>query len=174
MDGHEWPYLVKGNTMPLEPGMTFSDEPGIYVVGELTVGGRQPFRYFLSEPEFVIPFDVIAHIGIIFLLFLVGIETSVDEMRQVGPNSSRVAIIGVLLSITIILLPFGRQCFKLANFALWPFGRVMVEISGKGGCLNTVGNIIWVVLAGIWLAIAHVFWALLLAISGFEARALLK
>ncbi len=34
MDGHEWPYLVKGNTMLLEPGMTFSDEPGIYIPGE--------------------------------------------------------------------------------------------------------------------------------------------
>ena len=37
MDGHEWPYLVKGNTMPLEHGMTFSDEPGIYIPGEFGV-----------------------------------------------------------------------------------------------------------------------------------------
>jgi len=37
MDGHEWPYLVKGNTMPLEPGMTFSDEPGIYIPGEFGI-----------------------------------------------------------------------------------------------------------------------------------------
>ncbi|MFC1791812.1 M24 family metallopeptidase, partial [Gemmatimonadota bacterium] len=37
MDGHEWPYLVRGNTMPLEPGMTFSDEPGIYIPGEFGV-----------------------------------------------------------------------------------------------------------------------------------------
>jgi Xaa-Pro dipeptidase len=34
MDGHEWPYLVKGNTLSLQPGMTFSDEPGIYLPGE--------------------------------------------------------------------------------------------------------------------------------------------
>src|SRR5205823_8184265 len=34
MDGHEWPYLVRGNTLPLGPNMTFSDEPGIYVRGE--------------------------------------------------------------------------------------------------------------------------------------------
>ncbi len=34
MDGHEWPYLVKGNTLKLQPGMTFSDEPGIYIPGE--------------------------------------------------------------------------------------------------------------------------------------------
>lgn len=37
MDGHEWPYLVKGNTKILEPGMTFSDEPGIYIKGEFGV-----------------------------------------------------------------------------------------------------------------------------------------
>jgi Xaa-Pro dipeptidase len=37
MDGHEWPYLVKGNTLKLEPGMTFSDEPGIYIPGEFGV-----------------------------------------------------------------------------------------------------------------------------------------
>ena len=37
MDGHEWPYLVKGNTLTLAPGMTFSDEPGIYIRGEFGV-----------------------------------------------------------------------------------------------------------------------------------------
>jgi Xaa-Pro dipeptidase len=37
MDGHEWPYLVKGNTQKLEPGMTFSDEPGIYIPGEFGI-----------------------------------------------------------------------------------------------------------------------------------------
>ena len=37
MDGHEWPYLVRGNTTPLTPGMCFSDEPGIYITGEFGV-----------------------------------------------------------------------------------------------------------------------------------------
>jgi Xaa-Pro dipeptidase len=37
MDGHEWPYLVRGNTTPLRPGMCFSDEPGIYITGEFGV-----------------------------------------------------------------------------------------------------------------------------------------
>src|SRR5271155_4644337 len=37
MDGHEWPYLVRGNTTPLAPGMCFSDEPGIYITGEFGV-----------------------------------------------------------------------------------------------------------------------------------------
>jgi Xaa-Pro dipeptidase len=37
MDGHEWPYLVRGNTLPLKPGMVFSDEPGIYIPGEFGI-----------------------------------------------------------------------------------------------------------------------------------------
>ena len=37
MDGHEWPYLVRGNTLPLAAGMTFSDEPGVYIKGEFGV-----------------------------------------------------------------------------------------------------------------------------------------
>jgi len=37
MDGHEWPYLVRGNTLPLAPGMTFSNEPGVYIRGEFGV-----------------------------------------------------------------------------------------------------------------------------------------
>jgi Xaa-Pro dipeptidase len=37
LDGHEWPYLVRGNTLPLAPGMVFSDEPGIYIPGEFGI-----------------------------------------------------------------------------------------------------------------------------------------
>ena len=77
------------------------------------------------------------------------------------PMAFAYAVAGVVMFVLIITIPFGIQAFKLAGFALWPFGRVMVEIPGKGGCLNTVGNVIWIVLAGIWLAIAHLFWALL-------------
>jgi Xaa-Pro dipeptidase len=54
MDGHEYPYLVRGNKLPLQAGMTFSDEPGIYIVGEfgvrtedvmaITEGGARLFR----------------------------------------------------------------------------------------------------------------------------------
>jgi Xaa-Pro dipeptidase len=61
MDGHEWPYLVKGNTLKLEPGMTFSDEPGIYIPGEfgcrleddmvITEGGAELFTPQSSSLE---------------------------------------------------------------------------------------------------------------------------
>lgn len=65
------------------------------------------------------------------------------------------AFAGVVLSITIIGIPFGRQCFKFANFALWPFGRTVVP-SPSAFTGSSIGNIIWVVLFGIWLAIGYV------------------
>jgi Xaa-Pro aminopeptidase len=64
MDGHEWPYLVRGNTLPLKPGMTFSDEPGIYIPGEfgvrleddmvITEGGAELFTP--TSPSLEAPF----------------------------------------------------------------------------------------------------------------------
>ena len=75
------------------------------------------------------------------------------------------AVAGLVMFILIITIPFGVQAFKLAAFSLWPFGSVMVEQPGSGGCLTTVGNVIWVILAGIWLALAHLVSALLLAIT---------
>jgi uncharacterized membrane protein YccF (DUF307 family) len=63
------------------------------------------------------------------------------------------ALIGVLLSITIVLLPFGRQCFKLANFALWPFGRTVVP-SPTAVAGGLIGNILWFI-PGLFLAIGY-------------------
>jgi uncharacterized membrane protein YccF (DUF307 family) len=75
-------------------------------------------------------------------------------------------IAGLFMFILIVTIPFGVQAFKMAGFALWPFGRVMVDIPERsGGCLNTVGNILWLLLAGIWLAIGHLISALILAIT---------
>ena len=47
MDGHEWPYLVKGNKTPIQTGMTFSDEPGIYLRGEF--GVRHEDDMYITE-----------------------------------------------------------------------------------------------------------------------------
>ncbi|MGB9357154.1 MAG: YccF domain-containing protein [Acidimicrobiia bacterium] len=81
------------------------------------------------------------------------------------PMAIAYAVAGLVMFALIITIPLGIQAFKLAGFALWPFGRVMVEIPGKGGCLNTIGNVIWIVLAGFWLAIGHLLSAFLLAIT---------
>jgi uncharacterized membrane protein YccF (DUF307 family) len=72
---------------------------------------------------------------------------------------------GFVLCLTIIGIPFGLQCFKLAAFVLWPFGRMAVGTQGSTGCLNLVLNILWLVFAGIWIAITHIVFGLILFIT---------
>jgi uncharacterized membrane protein YccF (DUF307 family) len=71
----------------------------------------------------------------------------------------------ILLCITIIGIPFGIQCFKLAGLAAAPFGREIREKEPPGGALAVVMNIIWIILPGLELAILHLFLALAFAIT---------
>ena len=74
------------------------------------------------------------------------------------------AIYGLILCITIIGIQFGIQMFKMAGLALCPFGRD-VEIMAKGGCINTIFNIIWIV-TGWWeIALFHLVLGLMCAIT---------
>ena len=59
MDGHEWPYLVRGNTLPLAPNMTFSDEPGIYIRGEFGVRLEDDMHITENGAELFTPQSVI-------------------------------------------------------------------------------------------------------------------
>ena len=68
----------------------------------------------------------------------------------------------VLMAITIIGLPWTRAAFNIANYALMPFGRVVVPreaVTGREdlgtGPLGTAGNVIWLILVGWWLALGH-------------------
>jgi uncharacterized membrane protein YccF (DUF307 family) len=72
---------------------------------------------------------------------------------------------GIILCITIIGIPFGIQCFKLAGLALWPFGREIREKEPPSGALAVIMNIIWIILPGLELAIFHLVVALVLAIT---------
>lgn len=64
--------------------------------------------------------------------------------------------------VLIITIPFGFAALRIASFALWPFGRTIVEKPGAGtGAL--IGNVIWVVLFGLWLAIGHLVSAVAMA-----------
>jgi uncharacterized membrane protein YccF (DUF307 family) len=72
---------------------------------------------------------------------------------------------GAILCITIIGIPFGIQSFKLAGFALWPFGRVVVARPGRSESLSCVGNVLWFVLSGFWLALEHAVLGLLLCLT---------
>lgn len=74
------------------------------------------------------------------------------------------AIAGIVMFILIITIPFGVQAFKLAAYSLWPFGRTVVKRADAGG-VSVVGNVLWLLLAGWWLAISHLIAALLLAIT---------
>ena len=71
---------------------------------------------------------------------------------------------GLLLLLPIVTIPFAVQALKLVPFVLWPFGRVLVVVE-QDKKPSSVGNVLWLLLAGIWLAIGHVVAALLLAIT---------
>lgn len=64
-------------------------------------------------------------------------------------------VAGLLLCLPIITIPFALASFRIATYALWPFGRTIVakESAGAG---SFIGNVIWFVLAGWWLALAHI------------------
>ncbi|MBC7919919.1 MAG: YccF domain-containing protein [Ferruginibacter sp.] len=72
---------------------------------------------------------------------------------------------GVLLCLTIIGIPFGLQCFKLAFVALLPFGKEIVDRESTSGCLSLVMNVLWILFGGIWIALTHLVFAVLCAIT---------
>lgn len=74
-------------------------------------------------------------------------------------------IASILLIITIIGIPFGLQTLKMASLALWPFGRDAVSTHNSTGCLSTLMNILWLLCGGIWIALTHLFFGILLAIT---------
>ena len=74
------------------------------------------------------------------------------------------ALAGVVMCILIITIPFGIQAFKLAGFALWPFGRTIVK-RPTADAPSVVGNVIWLLLAGWWLALMHLTTAVVQAVT---------
>lgn len=73
-------------------------------------------------------------------------------------------VAGVIACITIIGIPFGLQAFKVAFYVIWPFGRTLVH-RADAGALSVVGNVVWVIFAGWWLAIITIAAGLLLCIT---------
>ena len=62
---------------------------------------------------------------------------------------------GVICCILIVTIPFGIASFRMASYALWPFGRTVVD-KPTSGAWSVIGNVIWVIVAGWWLALAHI------------------
>ena len=73
-------------------------------------------------------------------------------------------IAGIICCVLIITIPFGIASFRIANYALWPFGRTM-ERKPTAGVPSVIGNVVWFVFAGLWLAIGHLLTGIALCIT---------
>ena len=71
---------------------------------------------------------------------------------------------GVLLLIPIITIPWAIASFRNGVYALWPFGRTIIDRPGAG-VGSFLGNVIWVILAGWWLALEHILTGILLCLT---------
>jgi uncharacterized membrane protein YccF (DUF307 family) len=71
---------------------------------------------------------------------------------------------GIVAFVLVVTIPFGIASFRMANYALWPFGRTVVRRSDAGSA-SAFGNLLWVLLFGWWLALGHVATGILLCIT---------
>jgi uncharacterized membrane protein YccF (DUF307 family) len=74
-------------------------------------------------------------------------------------------VAGIIMFILIITIPFGIQAFKLAGFALWPFGRHVVYTERIASPLHIIGNILWIIVGGLWLAVHCLIGGVILCIT---------
>ena len=72
-------------------------------------------------------------------------------------------VAGAVLCISVIGIPFGLQCFKLAGLGAWPFGKDIVP--ARAGALHTIANVVWLVVAGVWICLSHLALAVPCALS---------
>lgn len=89
-------------------------------------------------------------IGNIIWLLIIGLWSAIGY-----------AFVGIILCITIIGIPFGKQCFKLASLVLTPFGRDVDTNFGS----HPIANIIWLIFAGLGMALSYVFSGVLFCIT---------
>jgi uncharacterized membrane protein YccF (DUF307 family) len=73
-------------------------------------------------------------------------------------------VVGIVLCLLIITIPFGVACFRLAGFVLWPFGRAVVR-RPDAGAPSTIANVLWFILAGLWMALAHIVLGVVLCLT---------
>jgi uncharacterized membrane protein YccF (DUF307 family) len=74
------------------------------------------------------------------------------------------AVVGIVMCILIITIPFGIAAFRIALFCLWPFGRTLIR-RDDAGAASVIGNVIWFILAGWWLAIGHLVTGVLMCLT---------
>lgn len=71
----------------------------------------------------------------------------------------------IILMLTIVGIPFGLQTLKMASLAIWPFGRDTRVQPRASGCLYIFMNILWLLTGGLWIAITHAIFGLILFIT---------
>lgn len=71
----------------------------------------------------------------------------------------------LILMLTIVGIPFGIQTLKMASLSLWPFGRDTRVQARASGCLYILMNIIWLLCGGLWIAITHAIFGVILCIT---------
>ncbi|WP_189208614.1 YccF domain-containing protein [Actinokineospora fastidiosa] len=71
---------------------------------------------------------------------------------------------GIICCVLIITIPFGLASFRIANYALWPFGRT-IETRREAGVASVIGDVVWIVVAGWWLAIGHIVSGIALCVT---------
>ena len=74
------------------------------------------------------------------------------------------AIAGIICCVLIVTIPFGIAAFRIAGYTLWPFGRTIVD-KPSAGAGAVLGNIIWVIFAGWWLALGHLVTGIALCLT---------
>jgi uncharacterized membrane protein YccF (DUF307 family) len=72
---------------------------------------------------------------------------------------------GLILCFTIIGIPFGLQCFKIAGLVLMPFGKKVISTGSSGGCLTVLFNIVWILTGGLYTAVIHLVFGVLLCLT---------
>ena len=75
------------------------------------------------------------------------------------------ALAGIVSFLLIITIPFGIASFRLAGYVIWPFGRVVVDRPTSTPVLVFLANLLWLIFAGWWLALAHLALGLLLCLT---------
>ncbi len=73
-------------------------------------------------------------------------------------------VAGVICCLLIVTIPWGIASFRMASYAVWPFGRQLVD-KPSAGLFSFLGNVIWVIAAGWWLALTHVVTGLALCLT---------
>jgi len=71
---------------------------------------------------------------------------------------------GIVCFVLIITIPFGIASFRIAGYVLWPFGRT-VERRPSAGIGSAIGNVLWIILFGWWLALGHLVAGVLLMLT---------